>query len=105
MHYPDAWGYIQLGGKCIVRDPQWPAQLTAMTIYYALHYHKDQTGAFTADLDELVLPSEIVDPFDIHIELTGTRGDGFLVTVDHNDEMTRRVVVRDDRLLTSFQAS
>jgi hypothetical protein len=103
MHYPDAWGYIQLGGKGIVRDPQWPAQLTAMTIYYALHYHKDQTGVFTTDLSELVLPKEIVNPFEIQIELTGL-GDGFLVTVDRNDERTRRVFVRDDRLL-SFQAS
>ena len=103
MHYPDAWGYIQLGGKGIVRDTQWPAQLTAMTIYYALHYHKDQTGVFTTDLGELVLPKEIVNPFEIQIELTGM-GDGFLVTVDRNDERTRRVFVRDDRLL-SFQAS
>lgn len=107
MHYPDAWGYVQLGGTAIVRDPQWPARLTAMTVYYALHYHKEQTGAYTTDLDELVLPREIVDPFDIAIELTtedGGGGGGFVVTAQqrdsHETSTTTSISVRDDRLLT-----
>lgn len=103
MHYPDSWGYMQLGGRRIVRDPQWPARLTAMTVYYALHYHKELTGSFTSNLNELVVPNDIVDPFDIQIALTD-HGDGFNVTVSGNDTTTR-VCVRDDRLLSMLSSS
>jgi len=128
MHDPDAWGYLQLGGECecgdngstgdtsssssiaagMVRDALWPAKLTAMTVYYALHYHKEQTGAYTDCLDDLIVPRDIVDPFVVVIELVDDYGGGvggFRVTVvmhqDDNDNKTETTVsVRDDRLLT-----
>jgi hypothetical protein len=51
-------------------DVTWPAKLTAMTIYYALHYYKDMNqGIFTDDIDDLILPHDIIQPFDITILL------------------------------------
>ena len=125
MHDPDAWGYLQLSGcECgdggeddssssiaagMVRDPLWPAKLTAMTVYYALHYHKEQTGVYTDSLDDLIVPRDIVDPFVVVIELVDDEEEevagGFRVTVvmhqDDNDDKTETTVsVHDDRLLT-----
>jgi hypothetical protein len=113
MHMPDAWGYLQFAlpsavgdGNSLKRDTtndmnvdmNWPAKLTAMTVYYALHYHKETTGAFTSSLEDLVLPAEIVDPFDIQIALTND-GAGFVVSTTRGDSLAV-VRMRNDRLLT-----
>jgi hypothetical protein len=70
MHLPDAWGYLQFVGSSsgggdddveyssgddnrsasvvaaseVVDDPTWPAKLTAMTVYYALHHYRNESG-------------------------------------------------------------
>ena len=88
----------------MVRDTLWPAKLTAMTVYYALHYHKEQTGAYTDRLDYLIVPRDIVDPFVVVIELVDDDADGvggLRVTVvmhqDDNDDKTETMVsVCDD---------
>ena len=77
----------------MVRDPLWPAKLMAMTIYYALHYHKEQTGVYMDHLEDLIVPRDIVDPIVVVIELVDNGGvGGFRVTVvmhqDDNNDMT-----------------
>jgi hypothetical protein len=142
MHRPDAWGYFYFGEdtantpmatttsssssssssqgqatESFHRDATWPAKLTAMTIYYALHHYKDNNnGTFTKNVDDLLLPEDIIKPFDlIDIELYTTTSkinsrssshaahDGdeqhqFLVTVFSSDDGLW-ATVRTDRYL------
>jgi hypothetical protein len=118
MHMPDAWGYLYFSPKRSsaqdstspdhlrpVKDPLWPAKLTAMTVYYALHHYKDSHAKFTDVLSDLSLPTEILAPFHVDIQLRSKAlngVEGFVVTVvsvlsDNNKEM--QIQVRDDRLL------
>ena len=130
MHMPDAWGYFYFSEELIgssvaidetssiptsrltqindaqspsYKDPLWPEKLTAMTIYYALHYYKNQNGRFTDKLSELLLPIEIVAPFCCEIQLVQSdekNNEGFVVLVNKkSDRSTSTVRVRDDRLL------
>lgn len=136
MHMPDAWGYLQFADDddddaAIMpsstrmpdvihpssrMDRTWPAKLTAMTVYYALHHYRTTTGHYTTALSDLHVPAAIVEPFEIRIHLTtadqnnsnhSTRGDsGFVVTatsrinMDNSDDDRVAVTVRDDRRLT-----
>lgn len=132
MHLPDAWGYLHFeknkngnnGNKEKVnnndeesnvrkeppRDPYWPAKATAMAVYYAMYQYQQDTGSFTARLEDLNVPADIVQPFAIAIDLhngdgsgtTGTNKDDaafFRVTVVSRVDATA-VSVRHDRLLT-----
>lgn len=121
MHRPDSWGYLHFVDHdnepvfLVPRDPTWPAKLTAMTVYYAMHYYQQQSesGRYTNEVADLILPAAIVEPFGIRIDLLPNSnnnneknendGGGFLVTVtsksDNSDSKTS-VTVRDDRLLT-----
>jgi hypothetical protein len=89
------------------RDAHWPAKLTALTVYYALHEYGAQYGTYTNALADLVVPSAIAQPFDIVIELTppqplkpsDEQSLYFLVTVKSKVDGTA-VSVRHDRFLT-----
>jgi Carbohydrate family 9 binding domain-like len=135
MHLPDAWGYFFFSDEYVGtsvrenisydiasssrstkiahlqsthRDSFWPEKLTAMTIYYALHYYKDQNGRFTDDISELTLPADIVAPFCCEIQLNQTdeSDESFLVRVYKKaGQNTSIVQVRDDRLLEIVQSS
>jgi len=96
MHLPDAWGYLVFSAddSTTYRDPTWPAQLAAMCIYYAQQYHKEKNGSFAMDWRDLVLPKNIVDPFQLTVQTDGA--EHFLATVTGHGS---RVVIRDDRLL------
>lgn len=100
MHLPDAWGYLLFVSDATKktneqseRDLLWPARLTTMNVYYALHHYKDQHGCYTDNLAELSVDEQLVAPFDIVISV---KDDSFLVTVrDGNVDVT----VLADRLL------
>lgn len=98
MHYPDAWGYIQLGGETIERDQWWPQRLVAMSLYYAMHGHKQHTGSYTDNLDMLIVSKDIVDPFRSQISLQLTVDGGFRVAVTLS-EPDKVLSVRDDRFM------
>ena len=117
MHLPETWGYFYFSDEYIdtsvepspaPRDPVWPLTLTAMTIYYALHYYKSQHGQYTDHLSELSLPVDLIAPFDCDIQRIRqndtTHDEGFLVHVVHkwNHGQNSRVQVRDDRFLQMF---
>jgi hypothetical protein len=107
MHLPDAWGYLVFGklvdstgndGCDSPRDPTWPHRLTAMNVYYALHFYKDRNGSYTANLADLSLDSAIVEPFDIDIQCTDN---SFLVTVRGRVDFIV-ASVRNDRFLQAW---
>jgi hypothetical protein len=97
MHLPDAWGYLVFGKDSKERDATWPAKLAAMNVYYAMHYHKQQTGSFTNLITKLNVDKQITDPFDIAILLQND-AQQFVITIIALDDGTI-VSVRDDRLL------
>jgi len=108
MHLPDAWGYLVFGNvndssASEPKDRTWPARLTAMNVYYALHYYREQhNGSYTPSLQDLSVDPALVTPFDIHIDVNvpsfrNEDGTGFVVTVKGHDGVV--VTVRDDRLL------
>jgi hypothetical protein len=132
MHLPDAWGYLVWNtttngngsGDSAVeqpppppswRDAHWPAKLTALTVYYALHEYCAQYGTFTNVLADLAVPRAIVEPFDIDIDVDvvpppeppPTSNDVslyFLVTARSKVDGTA-VSVRHDRFLTLLECS
>jgi hypothetical protein len=103
MHLPDAWGYLYFAttndddGLLTItkstttkvappRDPTWPARLCATTIYYALHYYKQMNGSYTNTLSDLILPLDIIEPFNITIELPNINS--FLVSIQSITDTT-----------------
>jgi len=133
MHLPDSWAHLFFSGetapstttrglsspsepslKETPRDPTWPIQLAASTLYYAEHYHKERTGSFTSDELQLVLPREIMDPFEITITCSADTNDTtsieddvkswFLATVRNPVDGTQ-VSITEDCLLTVINGS
>jgi hypothetical protein len=138
MHLPDAWGYLVLNTTSTTtsttatndleqtssssssnppwRDAHWPAKLTALTVYYALHEYCAQHGTYTNVLADLVVPSDIVQPFVIDIDIVPPPLQPsqpqppsgvslyFLVTVRSKVDSTA-VSVRHDRFLTLVECS
>lgn len=80
------------------RDSTWPARLTAMTIYYSLHYYKKLNGSYTNILSQLCVPDDIIRPFNIKIDLD--KDDHFYVTVSSLFDGIW-ATVQSDRLLTA----
>jgi Carbohydrate family 9 binding domain-like len=130
MHMPDAWGYLYFvpdsssppgdvtpmvstpTEQHIERDPLWPAKLTAMTVYYALQEYKRSHAKFTDVLSDLSLPIEIIEPFQVDIQLHARAfetEEGFVVIVaariplEGNDAI--QIQVYDDRLMKIIHAS
>lgn len=69
MHLPDAWGYLSFDRPA--RDITWPAQLAAMCLYYAQRHHRDVRGEFTDDVNALELPQNMLEPFQVDIQVKG----------------------------------
>ena len=103
MHLPDAWGYLVFGNDAkAVRDPLWPARLTAMHVYYAQHYYQEKHGGFAASLEELkeCLDQNIIRPFEISIKVGIKDGSPiFLVSVHATLENNAVVTVTNRRFL------
>ena len=119
MHRPDAWGYVVFagpdggdggggGGGGIpppeVRDPDWPARLAAMNVYYAQAAHLEASGAYAGSVGELggLVDPAIVGPFlgGMDIDLVAGEdgeGAGYRARVR---SVSRVVCVTDRRLLT-----
>ena len=96
MHLPDAWGYLSFAGQQpSMRDTTWPAQLAAMCLYYAQRHHRDVYGTYTNDVKALILPQNIMDPFEVDIQLEGQ--DQYTASIVANHI---RVHVQQDRRLT-----
>lgn len=102
MHMPDSWGYIVMGTaptamKDEHRDPYWPARLTVVTVYYALHHYKDMNGRYTADVDDLVLPPDIISPFEVTIATTDA-DQKYVATVTSRLDATAATIQNDRRV-------
>lgn len=110
MHLPDAWGYIVFGepkpggntateSDSVPRDPSWPGRIAAMNVYYAQRHYSDQhDGIFADSIEKLqgLLDDEIVQPFEIYIDLVP---DGYVATVRENANAIA-VTITNERLLT-----
>lgn len=111
MHLPDSWGYMVFGGtksitqngqenneeahtdpievatlSSISKDSSWPGRIAAMNVYYAQRYFSNQNnGTYAPSMKELggLLDNEIVDPFQIKIELIPG---GYLAAVNGNPD-------------------
>jgi hypothetical protein len=131
MHLPDSWGYFIFSDAPVDeslsrdmassqstrkmyphstdKDSLWPEKLTAMTIYYALHYHKSQYGHFTDNISDLSFPADIVVATlccEIRVSHSDEHGEGFVIRVHKkSDQITSVVQVHDDRLLEIIQTT
>ena len=93
------------------RDPSWPLRITAMNLYYAQRYVREQTGRYAATMEEL---QEWIDPtlyrpivVDLNTTTTGLAYTATLrETVDHqgqddwSPEKHRSATITHQRLLT-----
>lgn len=74
-------------------DITWPAKLGAMTIYYALHYYSNiNNGTFTDKISDLILPSDIIEPFDVTITLLDDRKNRSTTATDNDNEDDKKKV-------------
>ncbi len=103
MHLPDAWGYIVFGepkseafkDNPIPQDSTWPVRLAAMHVYYAQTAFFEEHRTYASNMDLLVhlIDSDIMDPFDIVIDLDADGG--YCVTVSGSPDGTVAIVTND----------
>jgi len=89
MHIPERWGYMQfstlpVGTDTFVQDPTWGIRTALAQTYYAQKTFASLTGYFASDLNQLSLPSYVLDG-SLGTRLPQMQGgyglDGFNVTV------------------------
>lgn len=107
MHMPDAWGYFVLDPSLqqhdSYRDAYWPVRCTAAAVYYAMHHFKQQNGMYTANVDKLILPEDIMSPFDVSIALPGPNS--FVATVSSKIDSTAAEIRSDRRITTNSRTT